>query len=401
MNFLLYYILRRFFVKLELTEKEIRLEKGLLIKRLCSVKFSDVLRFSSRRTLLMRVFRAREITLYTLGGSVRFFLKKDEPLFENHCPNSFKPHFLKPRFREIAFGAFIDTRALGGIFLFAAVLRKLSIIFGGVYLDRVIDALNGATRELERLLRFLKIAVPRAAVTLAVFALGAWIFAYLRKLIRLSRFRVSISSDRVYVQSGLITLYEHKLVRNTAELRDSLVSLAARRAPLYLSGVMIMPCVKSSSKSGVLRRLFGELNTRDILKSSKRAFFGHIAAPLTRCGIFAALFIPAYVFDRSVRLLRTLLWCGAAVNLYAAALYLLYMYRSEIRAGEVISVTTRRGLRLVTAAFPRDFIKLISVKQSPFQKRRGLCNIKLSLIEKRRLTVRQLSFSPTELPKGA
>lgn len=383
MNFLFYYVLRKFFVKLRFSDKEISLEKGLLLKRLSVMPMNSVVRITSRRTLFLRLFRAKEIEVFTLGGKMRFFLSRNERL-------PFLPEkrrvIAKPRFREIMLGAFIDTRALGGIFVFAAVLRRISAIFGGEYLNYIISALSQTAGELEKALGFFRVTVPRIAITLAAFALGAWIFAYLRKLARLARFRVSVSGGVLFAESGVVTLYEHALVSNSAASSecavircDTLTTVLARRAPLYFRGVMVCPCSKRI-----------ELPAKR-LSSPKRAFFGHIAEPLAWLGAFAAALVAIGLADHSAMLLKTVLYSGIIVNLYTAVLYLLYMRRSGAAFGEkLLSVSARRGLRLYTVVFPCNALIGTSVSQSVFQRWSGSCNYKISLTERRKFTVRQL-----------
>lgn len=383
-----YYILRRFFVKLHFSDKEIRLEKGLLIKRAAVLPISAAVKINVRRTPLMRIFRAKEVTIFTLCGKPNFFLSENETL--PFLPEQ-RGHFIKPRFRDVAFGAFIDTRALGGLFVFAAVLRRISAIFGSEYFDRAIAVLTKTADDLEKALDFFHIAVPRIALLIGVFALGSWAFAYMRKLLRLARFRVLRSGGLLFVKSGVFTLYEHALVPHSAALRcETITSLATRRAPLYLRGEMICPCVRREMLPKTLRILCGLNVPQNRLSSPKRAFLGHIVSPLSWLGVLAAALFAVYRLDYS-KLLKTALYSGIIVDIYAIALYLLYMGRSGIAFGEgVTSVSARRGLRLYTAVFTDDIVKQISVSQSVFQRRSGLCGYKLSLTERRKITARQL-----------
>lgn len=408
MNFLLYYILRKFFVKLRFSDKEICLEKGLLLKRAAVMPLSSVVKITARRTLIMRLFLAKEITVFTLGGKLVFYLSKNERL--PFLPQK-RDNVIKARFGAAAFGAFIDTRALGGLFVFTAVLRKFSAILGSEYFNRLISVLTGTVNELEKALGFFRVAVPRIAVTLAVFALGAWVFAYVRKLLRLSRFRVSKNGGMLFVGSGVLTLYEHMLVQNSAELFgavsnqnsikspnsaaaiycETVTTLITRRAPLYFRGVMVCPCVKRGELPKTLKTMFGMKIPQKKLRSPRRAFLGHIAAPLSWLGVFCALLAAAYCSGYSAMLLKTVLYSGAIVNLYTAVLYLLYMYRSGIACGKNgAAVYARRGLRLYTAVLPNGVIKQITVSQSLFQKRSGLCNFKLGIVERRKFIARQL-----------
>lgn len=391
MKFLLYFVLRRVFVTLRFSDSEICLEKGLFVKRASVMPLSSVVKVTKRRTLIMRLFRAKEVTVSTLGGEIVFYLSQNERL--PFLPER-RSHALTPRFRDVMFGAFIDTRALSGLLVFTAVLRKFNAIFGSEYFDKLIAALTRTADELERVLGFFRVAVPRILVTLTVFSLGAWTFAFIRKLLRLCRFRVFKNGDLLFVGSGVLTLYEHALVLNSAAVIscDTLTTLITRRAPLYFRGVMICPCVRRGELAKTLKALCGVKLPQNRLASPKRAFFGHIAAPLAWFGAFAALIVLAYCSDRSVMLLKTVLFSGAVVELYTAVMYLLYMPRSGIaRGGDVAAVTARRGLRLYTAVFPCDIIGQKAVSQNVFQKRSGLCNVKLALVEHRKFTARQIS----------
>lgn len=397
MNLLLYYFLRKFFITLRFSDDEISLERGLIVKRASVMPLSSVVRITTRRTPLMRLFRAKEITVFSLSGKLVFYLSKNERL--PFLPEK-RSHCISPRFRGVIFGAFIDTRALSGLFVFTAVLRKFNAIFGSEYFDRLIAALTKTADELERVLGFFRVAVPRIMITLTVFALGAWTFAFIRKLLQLCRSDVSKSGSLIFVKSGVLTLYEHALVQNTAKSTDgaaviscdTVSALITRRAPLYFRGVMICPCVKRSELPETLKTLFGLTLPHGGLSSPGRAFLGHIAAPLSGFAVFATLIALAYCSEQPIMLLKTVLYSGAIVNLYTAVLYLCYMRRSGIvRDRDITSVTARRALRLYTAIFPNDIVRQETISQSLFQRRSKLCSVKLSLTERRTFTVRQIS----------
>lgn len=383
-------------MRLRFSEKEVSLEKGLLLKRFSVMPLCAVVRATTRQTLTMRLFRAKEVSLFTLGGKIRFYLPRDERL-------PFLPEYeqavLKPRLGELMFGAFIDTRALGGIFVFTAVLRKFTSIFGSEYFNRLISVLTKTSEELEKALGFFSVTVPRVAVTLAVFVVGSWVFAYIRKLLRLSRFCVSRKGKMLFVKSGIVTLYEHALVPNSndgfygasAVRCETLIAVLTNRAPLYLRGVMILPCVRSRKLAKTLKTVCGFKMPQNTVTSPRKAFLGHIVSPLSWFGVFAAALALIYTTGHSAMLLKTVLYCGAIIKIYTAALYLLYMCRSRTVFGtEYSAVSARRGLRLYTAVFPSDIIARITISQSLFQRRSELCNIKLSLVERRKLTARQL-----------
>lgn len=397
MSFLFYYILRRFFVRLEFTNNEIRLEKGILIKRAAVIPFSAITEIAVKRTLLLRLFRAKGAEIRTLGGKIKFYLHKTENL-------PFLPEFhtaqIKPRFGEILFGAFIDTRALGGIFVFVAILRKIGALFGGDYSDRIVAAITDAAENVTRALELLHIAVPKIAATLAVFAFASWIIAFLRKTARLSRFEISRRGNILMVKSGLITLYEHSLVLNSngffAVSRDTITTIIARRAPLYLHNTMISPCVKREKLPKTLLALCGTTLPKSKISPPKRAFMGFCGAPLGWSAAFAVALVIIYSTKlRAAMLLKTALYSGFLVSLYAAVICLLYMKRSGLATGESVAVSSRKGLRLYNSVFSCGNIHIEKRSQSLFQHKSGLCNLKISTSGKHKFAVRQLIKSET------
>lgn len=387
MNFILYFILRKFFVRLAYSDEKLTLTKGLFLKRIHVIPFSSVVRITCKQSLLQRLFRAKQIELFTRNGSFKFFLRRDEPVPAFPEPPA---HFIKPRFREIVFGAFIDVRALGAIALFAAVMRRIGTVFGGRYLDSILALLDTAAVNVERAFAAMRVYVPRVAAALAVFALAAWVFAYLRRLDALARFRVGRSGGVVVVSSGFLTLYDIMLVPNSAAavVCDSPVSLLFKHAPVYLRGAMIYPCADRAACFKLARILCGERADRRMkrrmTRPPKKALFGYCAAPLWQSAGFAAALALVYAagLPYSVMLLKTALYCGLIISLYTAAVYLYYMKYSGITSnGGVCLIAARRFTRLYTAILPVSSVTARTIYQSVFQRRPGLCDLKISTDE--------------------
>lgn len=373
MNFILYFVFRTLFMRLEAAENTLILYKGLVFRRIHKIPASSILRITVRRTLPLRILRIKSAELFTLNGRFKLYLHSDEEI-----PFGTRPErYSKPSFKKTAFGAFIDVRALGAVALFAAVLRRIGAIFGGKYLDDILKALDAAAVNVEQALAALRVYVPKAAAVIAVFALAAWVFAFLRKLAALSRFRVGRSGDFVAVTSGVITLYEHILVRNSAALifKNSPISLALKHCPVYLRGVMIYPC--AAEIKIVPKRVSDGF--------PKRVWFAHCIAPLTwGCG-FAALLIIIYVSKtlRGALLLRTGAWCGLFVSLYSTTVYLYYMkYSALIFRGGIYRISARRFTRFCAVVFVEDIVTSQKTSQSPFQRRSGLCDLKIYAAER-------------------
>lgn len=400
MNFLFYYILRRYFVRLEMSNTEIRLKKGILLKRAAVIPVSVITEITVKRTVLMRIFRAKEVTIRTLGGKIKFYLQKSEnlPFFPEIHSAKIKPHM-----GEILFGAFIDTRALGGIFVFVAILRKIGALFGGDYSNKIVTAIFDTAENVTRALEIVHIAVPKIAAFTAVFALVSWITAYLRKVARLSRFEISRHGNILQTKSGLITLYEHTLVLNSdgiyARSCDTITTVITNRAPLYLRNTMILPCVKHKNLGRAIHTLCGITLPESKISPPGRAFMGFCGVPLGWSGAFAAVLILVYRSKklRSAMVLKTFLYSGVIVSLYAAATCLLYMKRSGIAVKKNTLVSSRIGLRMYNSVFPCGNIRMETRSQSLFQRKSGLCNIRVFTVGKHRFKARQLIKS--EIPR--
>ena len=78
MKLIFFFILRRFFVKLRVENEFIVLEKKLFVTVKTVLYRDKIVRVQTRRTPIMRVLGAKEVTLFTQGGKTRFYLRGNE-----------------------------------------------------------------------------------------------------------------------------------------------------------------------------------------------------------------------------------------------------------------------------------------------------------------------------------
>lgn len=395
MKIILFYILRKFFVKLEIKGNSISLEKRLFICKTVLINRRDIVRAQTRRTLVLRFLRAKEVTLFTQNGKIEFYLSENET--HDFLPKRGKI-CLKPRFPERLFGAFIDTRALAGIAVFAVTLRKIAKIFGGSYFDGIIRAIFTTAESLAKALEIAHIVLPGTAVFLAVFALVAWIFAFLRKILTLSRFELCPENGSIYVKSGLITIYENQLVLNTAAVvsRTTLFSLITKRSPMYCRDVMVFPCANESVRGKILRSFFGvKPRATHSAKSPSRALFGHCVLPMWLFIGFSAMLLLLFITGNGAALItRTLLTAGIFISAYLFLLFFLYMRNAKsVFSEDFVMISTRKSAALYTAFFPTTLISGAALSQSVFQQLSGLCSVKIALTERRHYTARLIPES--------
>lgn len=395
MDILLYYLLRRIFVRMELTAECVSLTKGLILRRRSEIPVRSIIKVELRRTVLLRLLRAKRVEISTLSGGVFFYLHEGEPL--PFLPRYDGAHITAKPLQSAA-GAFIDTRALSGVVTFALFLNRLGNVFGSDSFSRIMSAMLGAAEGVTNLLAMLHIGVPRVTALMAVFIGAAWLFVFLRKLLAMQRFRLSCQGGYITVRRGILTLYECWLVRDnlTAVLRcDTLTTLLTRAAPLYAHDVLIYPPVSRSAADRILTRLCGlRLPDGEDVRPPLSALFGHCAAPLGWLGAFAAALLVTFIAEPvAADLVQSLLWSGAAVSLWFAAAYAVYMRHSRAaRSCGMTGLTFRRGARLYTAVIPDRKIALTVTGRNVFQRFSGMCDITAACAGKKRYKLRNVPY---------
>lgn len=397
MDFLLYFILRRIFLRMELTPDRITVTKGLIFRRRCDIPASAVTKVELRRTIVLRLLRGKRVEISTLCGGTFFYLREWERL-------PFLPEYegasVKAGALQCIAGAFVDTRALSGVVTFGLFLNRIGGAFGSESFSRIMTAMVGAAEGITQLLSALHIAVPRVTALAAVFIGSAWLFVFLRKALGMLRFRLSCGGGCITIRRGVFTLYECRLVRNnlTACLRcDTLTTLLLRSAPLYCHDVMLFPPVDRRTADRILSKMcrlpVKKLNDRVIPPFS--ALFGHCAVPLMWLGGFSAALLLTFIAEPiAADLIQSLLWSGAAISLWFVVTYGIYMRLSGAsRAAGVTGLSFRRGARLYTAVIPDEKAPMYILGRNLFQKFSGMCDITLAVAGRKRYKLRNVPHS--------
>lgn len=392
MNFLLYFLLRRLFVRMELTPGSISVSKGLIFRRRCEIPLSAVTRIEIRRTVLLRLLRGKRVEISTLSGGVWFYLSSRERL-------PFLPEYsgacVKAAPLQAIAGAFIDTRALSGVITFGLLLNRAGSVFGSESFSRIMSLILGAAEEVTRILGELHIAVPRVTAFVGVFIAAAWLLVFIKKAVGMLRFRISCEGRYVTVRRGVFTLYEFRLVRNNLTgilCCDTLTTLLLRAAPLYAHDVMIFPPVSRRTADRILAKLCGITPPEPQIRPPFSALFGHCAAPLGWLGVFAAALLLTFIAKPAAAdLAQSVLWSGAAISLWFTGAYAVYMRLSWLsHSGGVYGIAFRRGARLYTAAIPDRKMVMLTTGRNLFQRFSGMCDITLSIAGRKKFRLRNI-----------
>ena len=386
MDFILYFLLRRFTVRLKISKSSIWLLKGLLFRREYYAPFEAITLIEQRQTIIMRLFGAKEITIYTLSGKgFTLWLKNSEQIINIHGVT------IHPKKRQMLLGALVDTRALSGVVVFLLTMRRIYSVLGSGYYDKAIAALYKAAGELKLVLERVNITIPQIAAVAAVIVAAAWLSKFLWKLLAMSRFRVIAMRDYIVIRRGFFTLYQCAVVRRNISAvvtADNLTTLLFGAAPLYVRHTMIFPPATLKVRKRITNILCDipcEYNQRRI-KPPLRAVFGHCAQPLSWLAVFGGayglLWLGQYLeYLPPVPLLKSLMLAGAAVSAWYAAVYAVYMFRSSIICTESSAeITARRGARLYTAAVNSKMRTQSVLTRNIFQLFSGLCDAEIRVL---------------------
>ncbi len=310
---------------------------------------------------------------------------------------------LIPQKRSVIFSAFTDTRALSGVVIFSITLLRLGNLSESYY-RQLISALITTADEMSNILRLFDVTIPQIAALSVVFVSVAWLFAFVRKMIRLMRFTVYLSHQGITVTHGIITLYEYTLVQNDLPpitCCDTLSTLVTGAAPLYCGKRMIFTAADISTRNRLLKKLLGASPPKRSVTPPPQAMFGHCAAPLgwLAATVTTALLLWAgehYGMIGYSSPLRSVLWLCAAVSLWYALTYAVYMLHSFVSAGKYMSVIThRRTARLYTVYIPQSTTGYYAVTTNPFQRRSQLCDAVITSLPHSKLKLRNVQQSRT------
>ncbi len=415
MDFIFYYLLRRFFISLSFDNESIHLEKGLILRRVSDIPYSSAALYEIRRSPLLRLLGGSHVTIVTHSGKVSFYLRRGEklPFLPKHTRAAIRPSRL-----QIIYGAFEDTRAFGGTFTFAAAISRVGNILGKEYSGKITAALESAADSLSGTLSSVNIAVPRIAAVIAVFLMTAWLFAFVKKAVMLSRFSLSAQNGVITAKHGFITLYERTLVLNNINAvisRKAVTGTLSGTAAVYCMGRMFFPPIKDSKREQLLNSVFhlplprhanrakyANIHTNYANISAKKpppkAVFAYCAAPFWWF-IGSAALLAAVYFGESRRviqplpLMRSVLWFMAAIGLYNVFARALYMKRCAVKAGgEIYEITCIKQSRLYAAEIPSQKVVWKKTRFTPFSLKSGLCDQYFGVYGEGSFRLRQVPF---------
>ncbi len=250
----------------------------------------------------------------------------------------------------------------------------------GAQLQRVAQALTEALHGL-----------PPAAAVAGMLLGAAWGLSLLRNLLRFGRFAMETDGEQVQLRAGLFTVRRSLLQSRSIqflELRQNLPMLLLRQYALSAHGAgthnarVCLPLLRHRETAQRLPRLLpGAALQSPALRPERAAWWSYLWAPVT--GMAAVLV--------GVPLLRRLLPQIAAMLTLAGWLVLLplgWKLLVQLAALQISGISEKNGMLCLRGArgqgfrtllVPRAHIAAVQVVQYPWQRRAGLCHLRLTL----------------------
>jgi len=401
---LFYWILRRLWRFFTITPQGLQLERGLLLRQTTHIPLSRITTLTIERPLWLRIVGAARILVDTDGGT-RW--AADARLT---VPNRHARLFLsdsdgalwRPRGWRLWLLAVLSSDSFGGVLLLVTILRQSSILLGEGIRQTVLDNLEAAAKMLT--------AIPRTAALLILILLCGWLVGALRHLMRHLPFAVHRGEQTITIYAGWLTRRIYCCALDAIHYTDSRQTLTGylfRRHTVYISctgygkdkntlAVILPPGGRIQTQRELAAMLPALTPVTVTLRPCRGALWRYCRLPLILLIVLPLLGTGAgMLFPLWRELIRYLALMGVFPCLWLLAVGILDRHRAGIGyADGKYTLCYARHLTLHRVTVPRRKMAAVRIRQSPWQRWRGTCDVTLySYHESRRPhRVRHLSI---------
>lgn len=370
-----------------LTHHSLILRRGILLRRTTRIPLSHVTTLIVERPLWLRLTGGARVVADTDAGHHR--LADLRLLVRRGQVDVFLPEANRVRFRaaggRLLLLSVLSSDSLGGFLLLAAVLRHGSILLGEGLRHMVLNNLESAAEALA--------LIPKTAAILILSLAAAWLAGTVRLFGRHLPFRVCRTRDTLIVYTGFLTRRIHCCALGAVNYLDRRQTLTAHLLGWhtgYISctgygkdrntrAVLIPPCRPPTLRLEAGLFLPTMAHHTLSIRPARGALWRYWRRPLL---LMAAL--PLGAWGGSVLLPR---WQSLITYLAVMAvfpcLWLLAVGWIDRRTAGLgfehgcFCLAYSRRLTLHRVTIPRHKVAMVLTRQSLWQKRTGVCTVKL------------------------
>ncbi len=370
----------------DISEHRLRLCRGLFVRRTTLIPLRWVTTLTVERPLWMRPLRAVRVSADTDGGNHRLadvrltVWRQHASLF---LPESEDGVYLRAKAWRIWLLCLLSSDSLGGLLLLTAALRQSSVLLGEGIRNTVMYNLEAAADTL--------VAIPRTAAVLILIVAVGWVTGTVRHLLRHLPFALCRREDTLTTYMGRITPRIHCCTVeavNYVDIRQTLTAHLLKMYTVYISctgygkdkntlAVVIPPHRRPAEE---WRLLFPRLRPCAVtLRPAKGAMLRYVRLPLI-------LLVGLPLAGQAVGWLFPL-WRELATYLsLLATLPCLWLGIVRIAACRIAGVGYGEGqywlcyarrLSLHRVTVPENKVAAMHIRQSLWQRRRGVCDLRL------------------------
>ncbi len=372
-----YSVMRMCVCRYRIDARSVGVRQGVVCRRTLHIQVADAASVEIERSLPAALLRGRRVRVNTAGLRRRsdavLYVSADEVRRSFVLRDRAQAGRLRARFWPIVVLAISGSNAAVGLLTAVPLLRQLGRFLG----EEIAPDAVGAVQQL------FSAEVGAALYTLGNLLLWGWGFAALNTVLRYIGFYATVQGEQLHLVSGLFTRRDVLIDRDkitAVELRQTLLMrvMGLYTAVITAAGYgrdlgarpVLVPAADPHTVSATLRQVLPRFPICDAyVKVQRRAAWRYLFAPL--CLLTAAASLPML---RSMW--RTPAFLALVLGVWWGAVRWLG-YRSGGFGWDDKAVTVRypRGLALYQVQMPRDTVDHVTVTQSVWQRRRGLCTV--------------------------
>lgn len=365
-----------------------RLCRGLFWRRTTLIPLRWVTTLTVERPLWLRPLEAVRVSADTDGGNHRLadlrltVWRRQAGLF---LPESEGGVYWRTKAWRIGLLSLLSSDSFGGLLLLAAALRQSSILLGEGIGRTAIDNLETAADTLA--------IIPRTAALLILILAVGWLTGTARHLLRHLPFALCRREDTLTVYMGTVTKRIHCCAVGAihyADIRQTLAAHLLKVYTVYISctgygkdrntlAVVIPPCRKAQMEREWAVILPHLRPCPITLRPAKGAVLRYLRLPLSLLlllpltGQIAGRLFPLWqelITHLSLMGVLPCLWLGAV---RIAACRLAGVGYQDGKYG----LCYARRLTLHRVTVPREKVAAVHIRRSLWQRRRGLCDLRI------------------------
>ncbi len=310
--------------------------------------------------------------------------------------------------RQIALMSLSSASALSGLLVTASIINTGGKLLGDTLEKRLVETLNAVTKLLSQI-------IPPAATTLAALLVVGSCISFLMTLFKHMSFVVRCNKKGVLIEQGFFR-HKRSFIRRDA-IGVGIISMPPllhlfRRASLciHASGYgtengersILFPVERAREADRSMHLLGIDLCKGDrlSLRVPRRAMSRAVFVPSVWLAVLTALTVTASLLMPSIR--QIILIFGIFVGVINA--YWLYLRISHTRRGGAelrggVRVFGFRGLTLTDSRFKKGCVDSIVVTEGPFDRRRGLCTLRVTLRGEKAYCARTTNLDKIEVER--